>query len=92
MTEGHEDSPENTRGKQLQEQFHGNQVAKQVPAGPTTPLWCDGREGRSHGFPCKLVCSPQHFLRAHFLPSVGIQKIWQLPGPAEPVLLAHHVM
>lgn len=39
-------------------------------------------------FPCKLECPAQRFLLAHFPPSVGIQKIWQLPNLGRPLLLA----
>lgn len=48
--------------------------------------------GSSRGFPRKLECPLWHFLLAHFLPPVRIQKIWQLPSPAQPVLMAHHVL
>lgn len=70
-TEGQEDVPHgDTRGKQLQEQFHGKRVAKQVPSGPTNPLWCDGRMG-IHVVPLQVGVSSTTFSSCSLPPVCG---------------------
>lgn len=48
------------KGKATQEQFHGKQVAKQVPSGPTNLRWCDDRV-RIHVVPLQVRVSSTTF-------------------------------